>query len=432
MRLFTRRHGGARRAGSRRRFAALPTLLALALMPAAVRAAEPPNPMPPESVARKTLDNGVQVLVRRDAASPLAVVDLWVRAGAVDDGGTGAAHALEHMLFKGSADVPTGKVDAAVEAAGGVLYAETLADATHYWAAVPPDRTDDTLRALAQLLREPTVDATAWERERRVMMEEIARSRTDAPAETRRGLAAALFGLPYATPVAGEPAALAALDPDGIRAYYRRFYRSDRFTLVVVGPVTPGAIQKQAAESLGRIPRAKGPAPEETPPPAVKRAPVEITRTHGNSVDVGLAFPAGGGAAADVLSAILAGRLSASVTGIAERVQVSLPWQRAGILVLTAGGPLENEGAIRAALHRTAASAASGLSPGAVAAAIRRRQWSWWLDHERPAAQARALGLAATLGDLGEATGAGERLGAVSVSDVRAVAEGLFPAKSAP
>jgi predicted Zn-dependent peptidase len=63
-----------------------------------------------------------------------------------------------------------------------------------------------------------------------------------------------------------------------------------------------------------------------------------------------------------------------------------------------------------------------GISAAQVSAAIQRRQWAWWLEHEKPAAQSKALGLAAVLGDLDEATMEPERLAAVTPEAVAAAA----------
>jgi predicted Zn-dependent peptidase len=381
-----------------------------------------PNPMPPAGVSASSLPNGLRVVIREDATAPLAAVDLWVRAGAADDDGTGAAHAVEHTLFMGSKDVAAGAVDAAVERVGGVLYAETLADATHYWATVPAGETGVVLGALRDLLHEPTVDAKGWERERRVMLEEIARSRTDAAAEVRRALASKLFGTPFGAPVTGTPDSLAAVTPDAIRAFFRRFYRPDRMVLVVVGPVSADTVRKEAAGILGGIAPAAGDAPGPGAVPIAKAGRVEVSRRDGARVEVGLAFPAAGDADVDVLCTILAGRLSAAVSGLADRAEVSHPWQRAGLVVMTAGGPAENESALRDALRSAAAVSAEGISAAQVSAAIQRRQWAWWLEHEKPAAQSKALGLAAVLGDLDEATTEPERLAAVTPEAVAAAA----------
>ncbi len=59
---------------------------------------------PATAVQQFTLANGMQLIVQPDRRAPTAVHMLWLRVGAMEevDGTTGVAHALEHMMFKGS------------------------------------------------------------------------------------------------------------------------------------------------------------------------------------------------------------------------------------------------------------------------------------------------------------------------------------------
>src|SRR4051794_18086422 len=67
------------------------------------------------------LDNGFTVIVKPDHRAPTAVQMVWVRVGSVDevDGTSGVAHALEHMMFKGTPEVKPGEFSRRVAALGG-------------------------------------------------------------------------------------------------------------------------------------------------------------------------------------------------------------------------------------------------------------------------------------------------------------------------
>ncbi len=67
------------------------------------------------------LDNGLKIVVQEDHRAPVVVSQVWYRAGALDEvnGKTGVAHVLEHMMFKGTKDVPAGQFSRLVAAAGG-------------------------------------------------------------------------------------------------------------------------------------------------------------------------------------------------------------------------------------------------------------------------------------------------------------------------
>jgi predicted Zn-dependent peptidase len=402
---------------------------AAALSACGAWAAQAPNPIPPAGVSTRALPNGGLVVVRRDASAPLCVVDLWIRAGATDDGGTGAAHAVEHMVFKGS----TPGIDDALEAAGIVAYAATLADATHYLATAPADKAPLVARTLCRVLNAPRIDPAAWELERRVMLEESERSRTDAVAEVRRALSARLFGSVYGAPVAGSPEALKALGGAGIAAFHRRWYRADRAILVVAGNVDAAAAMDGAVAALSAV-KAEGDSPKDIPVPAAV-GPVEAAVIRDDGSAAGLAWPVDGAdaAALEVLCEVLRSRLPGRMGGVARVVSVSHPWQRAALLAIVAQGSFTDGEPVIAALRKAVAAATLGITASDVAAAARRSRWSWWLDHETPAEQGRALGLGAALGDVQRASLEPERLNAVTLADVREAAERLTgPPASAP
>lgn len=60
---------------------------------------------------RKTLDNGLKLIVRTDERAPVVVSQLWYRVGSVDEsqGLTGVSHALEHTMFRGTQQVGDGE-----------------------------------------------------------------------------------------------------------------------------------------------------------------------------------------------------------------------------------------------------------------------------------------------------------------------------------
>jgi len=409
-----------------RKYAHILLSVAALAVPAA-RAVEPPNPIPPSSVTVKHLANGASIVVRKVPAAPLCVADLWVKAGAADDGGTGAAHALEHMVFKGSLASPAVRVDAAVEATGAVLSASTLADATHFWASPPPDKLDAVLRSLVDVVREPLLDATAWETERKVILEEINRAKTDAVAETRRALVAKLIPTPAGLPASGTVDAIKALQRGTIRDFYRKYYRPDRLVMVVVGNVDADAAAKSAEAALGTLPAPSGLPPLPTAIP-VQAVPVEAATEDSGEVAVGIAFAAPGGdsPALDIACSLLRARLESAMGKLADSVEVSHPWQRAGMVIAIVQGAPADRDEIASILRRTPPKLADGITESQVAAAVRARQWAWWLDQEPPLTQARTLGLAATLGNVEEATLLPEHLRVLTADDIRTAARGVF------
>ena len=79
------------------------------------------GPVLAEKVTDFTLPNGLQVVVIEDHRAPVVVHMVWYRVGAADEppGHSGIAHFLEHLMFKGTDDVPPGKFSEIVQAQGG-------------------------------------------------------------------------------------------------------------------------------------------------------------------------------------------------------------------------------------------------------------------------------------------------------------------------
>jgi zinc protease len=204
-------------------------------------------------VELRTLPNGLRLLIREQHAAPLVAVDAWVRAGSgrEQEGESGAAHFLEHLLFKGTPTRKPGEIDAAIEDLGATLSAYTLRDAAHFCTTVPSGQAKTAVVVLADALRNSVLDPAEVERERSVILDEIARGGNDV-----RKLAVNLIygelakGTPYARPVLGDPASIRSLSRDSIAAFYKRWYTPGNTTVVLVGDVTPDAAEKMVRDAF--------------------------------------------------------------------------------------------------------------------------------------------------------------------------------------
>ena len=101
-------------------------VLAVAVAPAPTLA----NPV--ASTFETRLANGLRVIVKEDRRAPTAVHMVWYRAGSMDekDGTSGVAHALEHLMFKGTRNLRPGEFNKRVAEAGGRDNAFTSRDYT--------------------------------------------------------------------------------------------------------------------------------------------------------------------------------------------------------------------------------------------------------------------------------------------------------------
>jgi zinc protease len=102
-----------------------------------------------------TLDNGLKVLVREDHRAPVVVSQVWYKVGSSYEpsGLTGISHLLEHMMFKGTPDVPGGEFSRLIAANGGDENAFTSRDYTAYFQTLEKERLELSFRLEADRMR---------------------------------------------------------------------------------------------------------------------------------------------------------------------------------------------------------------------------------------------------------------------------------------
>ncbi|MCS7065998.1 MAG: insulinase family protein, partial [Fimbriimonadales bacterium] len=203
---------------------------------------------------------GGRLIIHPDPDAPLVAIEVWVQAGSACETRetSGAAHLLEHLIFKGTAQHPAGALDATIESAGGVLEASTERDWTRYRMAVLPDRWEPALRMLLEHLLAPALPEAALQRERElILQDEYALHRADPIRVARYALYAKVYGEhPYALPPLGIPESLAKLSREQLLEFHARHYRLDRMVIVVAGPVEPARVREVCLDPLREVPPA--------------------------------------------------------------------------------------------------------------------------------------------------------------------------------
>jgi len=210
------------------------------------------------------LDNGLTVIVKPDHRAPTAVQMLWVRVGAYDevDGTSGVAHALEHMMFKGTGQLGPGEFSRRVALLGGRDNAFTSFDYTAYFQQAPVAHLPDMMALQADAFAHNQWPDAEFAKEIEVVKEERRMRTEDNPrALLREQLNAAAFvASPYHRPVIGWMDDLDVLQPDDVRAFWRRWYVPANAALLVVGDVEPRQVLAWAQKYYGAIPAGAVPA----------------------------------------------------------------------------------------------------------------------------------------------------------------------------
>ncbi|MFC5520341.1 M16 family metallopeptidase [Polaromonas jejuensis] len=245
------------------RFAPLVLAAALALGSGVAARAQPA----PEAVTQFTLANGLTVIVKPDHRAPTAVHMLWVRVGAMDevDGTSGVAHALEHMMFKGTPTVKAGDFSKRVAALGGRDNAFTSRDNTGYHQQIPAGKLEEVMRLEADRFAHNQWPDEEFRREIEVVKEERRLRTEDSPRAMlyEQQAAVAFLASPYRRPIVGWMSDLDAMTPGDVRDFYRRWYVPANAAVVVAGDVDVAQVRKLAEKYYGGI--AARPVPERKP-----------------------------------------------------------------------------------------------------------------------------------------------------------------------
>ena len=221
-------------------------------------AAVKPEATTPDGAQLFTLKNGMQLILKPDQRAPTAVHMVWVRVGSMDevDGTSGVAHALEHMMFKGTAKVPPGDFSRRVAALGGQENAFTTRDYTGYYQQIPSNRLADVMELESDRFANNQWPDEEFKKEIEVIKEERRMRTDDQPrASLFEQLNATTFiASPYHRPVVGWMSDLDSMTPDDLRNFHKQWYVPQNAVVVIAGDVDPAKVYALAQTTYGEIP----------------------------------------------------------------------------------------------------------------------------------------------------------------------------------
>ena len=230
-----------------------------------------------------TLSNGLTVVTHAMPQLETVALGIWVRAGARDEhpSENGIAHLLEHMAFKGTKRRSARDIAEEIEAAGGDINASTAMENTAYYARVLKDDWRLALDVLSDILIDPVFDGHELERERDVILQEIAAA-NDTPDDLVFDLLQekAWPAHPLGRPILGTAERVGAHDVAAIAAYRDRHYGANRMVVAAAGNIDHHQLATEAEALLGGVAPASGrmwQAPRFVGGPALAARPLDQT-----------------------------------------------------------------------------------------------------------------------------------------------------------
>jgi len=217
------------------------------------------------------LSNGMKVLLYEDRSAPVATLMITYQVGSRNevDGKRGAAHILEHMMFKGT---PTHNKEEGTSIApmlqqvGAMMNATTGHDATNYYEMLPSEKLDMALDIEADRMRNSRIRTQDVRPELQVVMSELERQENSPFAALSKGVWQAAFKVhPYHYPVIGWREDVENMSAEYLKEFYDRFYRPDNAYLVLIGSFEPQEALAKIETRFGSIERNTDPFETEVP-----------------------------------------------------------------------------------------------------------------------------------------------------------------------
>jgi predicted Zn-dependent peptidase len=203
-----------------------------------------------------TLDNGLEIVAEcNDQAHSLAL-GFFVRTGARDetDEVSGVSHFLEHMIFKGTPTRSADDVNREFDEMGAHYNAYTTEESTVYYAAILPEKRQESVMLLADILR-PSLREEDFSTEKEVIIEEIRMYEDQPPFGADDILKAHHFGThPLGRSVLGTVKSIQALSIDQMRGYFARRYAPGNVFLAAAGRVDFDRLVDDTAAACERWP----------------------------------------------------------------------------------------------------------------------------------------------------------------------------------
>ncbi len=205
---------------------------------------------------KSILPNGVRVVTEELPHFHSVAVGFWLTVGSRDERQEeqGLSHFLEHMAFKGTPRRDALAVAREADQLGGALNAFTTRENTCFHARVLAEHLPRVVDLLSDLVLNPLYRPDDLERERRVILEEIA-SQEDDPEELVQVQFARHFWKdnPFGWPILGDMEAVARFQREDLLAYRRVAYRPERMVVAAAGRINHQKLVDLVGPVLGNF-----------------------------------------------------------------------------------------------------------------------------------------------------------------------------------
>jgi len=233
---------------------------------------------PVQDVSRATLDNGLRVVIVHNSLAPVVttVMNYLVGSNEAPPGFPGTAHALEHMMFRGSPELSADQLANIAAGMGGDFNADTQQSVTRFFFTVPKQDLDVALHIESIRMRNLLVSDVLWDQERGAIEQEVAGDLSNPEYVLYTQLLSEMFrGTPYEHDALGTRPSFNATTGAILKKFHETWYAPNNAILVIAGDVDPATTMAEVKDLFAAIPTKTLPAR-----PQVQLAPVKPETLH--------------------------------------------------------------------------------------------------------------------------------------------------------
>ena len=208
-------------------------------------------------VSRATLPNGLRVIIVRNPLAPVVTTVLNYRVGSDEAprGFPGTAHALEHMMFRGSPGLSADQLADVTAALGGDFDADTQQAVTQYVFTTPAEDLDIALHIEATRMRGLVPNEQLWDQERGAIEQEVAQDLSNPEYVFYTKLLQVMFkGTPYEHDALGSRPSFDRTTDAMLRQFHAAWYVPNNAILIVAGNVQPAPVLERVTTLFADIP----------------------------------------------------------------------------------------------------------------------------------------------------------------------------------
>jgi len=199
------------------------------------------------SFYRKRLDNGLTV-VFEERKIPVIAISASVKFGAQFESENikGISHFIEHLVFKGTKNRSVEEIPKEIEKKGGIINAFTSEDINAYWNKMPSKHFSLGIDIARDLVLNPLFEKEPFERERKVILEEIKMYHDNPATHVIEKIKEKLYEKPFNMSVAGTHETVSSLSRENVVELFNSIYSTNNMIVCVVGKASWEEVLEEA------------------------------------------------------------------------------------------------------------------------------------------------------------------------------------------